>query len=67
MCWRRRSSASSLRRIPKRAREDVRVQAEVVFREDSRWAGRVRYDWLRGRQVIGGQPWLDADDTAASL
>lgn len=58
---------ASLRRIPKRAREDVRVQAEVVFREDSRWAGRLRYDRLRGRQVIGGQPWSDADDTAASL
>tara|TARA_R110000868_G_scaffold164521_2_gene397184 strand:+ start:2702 stop:4435 length:1734 start_codon:yes stop_codon:yes gene_type:complete len=56
---------AALKKIPRRARDDRRVQARVVLESDPRWAN-LRFNEMTYKTERGGRLYTDADDAATA-
>ena len=56
---------AALKKIPKRARDDRRVQARVVIENDPRWAS-LRFNEMKQRAERGGRLYTDAEDAGTT-
>ena len=59
------AALAALKKIPKRARDDRRVQARVVIESDPRWAS-LRFNEMKQRAERNGRLYTDADDAGTT-
>ena len=59
------AALAALKKIPRRARDDRRVQARVVIESDPRWAS-LRFNEMKQRAERSGRIYTDADDAGTT-
>jgi predicted P-loop ATPase len=59
------AAIAALKKIPRRARDDRRVQARVVIENDPRWSS-LRFNEMKQRAERGGRLYTDADDAGTT-